>query len=156
MKKTRKQDNSQRKILLIQRAFRQNQSGAGIRAAKIYDEYCRKHHCTSCASCCKTLGPRITRSDVNELAKYLGMKAGEAETAFFRFDEDGDRVFKSMPCPFLQPDNLCSVYEARPRACRQYPHIQEEDFYSRLDLHAKNYFCCPAVRTVIDKMASDS
>ena len=67
-------------------------------------------------------------------------------------DEDGDKIFKTMPCPFLGADNLCVVYEARPRACREYPHITRHSFYKLLKTHKKNYDYCPAVIHVIDKL----
>ena len=43
------------------------------------------------------------------------------EAEFLQVDEDGDKVFKSMPCPFLGGDNLCSIYDVRPKACREFP-----------------------------------
>lgn len=45
---------------------------------------------------------------------------------YLRVDEDNDKVFKSMPCPFLGEDNLCSIYDIRPKACREFPHTDRK------------------------------
>jgi Fe-S-cluster containining protein len=57
-----------------------------------------------------------------------------------------------MPCPFLGADNYCSVYDDRPKACREYPHTDRKRFYQILDLTLKNTSTCPAVHLVIEKL----
>ena len=53
----------------------------------------------------------------------MRMKLGKFEETYLRVDEDGDKVFNCMPCPFLGADNLCSIYALRPKACREFPDI---------------------------------
>jgi Fe-S-cluster containining protein len=108
--------------------------------------------CLACANCCKTLGPRITDGDINRLAKYLRIKPARLVDDYLRIDEDGDYVFQSMPCPFLMPDNYCMVYEARPKACREYPHTDRKRFYQILNLTEKNVATCPAVYEVVERI----
>jgi Fe-S-cluster containining protein len=71
--------------------------------------------------------------------------------AYLRHDEDGDSIMAATPCPFLGPDRLCAVYEARPRACRAYPHT-ETDFSKHLGLHVGNLPVCPAVWMVVERL----
>ena len=108
--------------------------------------------CLECANCCKTLGPRITDGDIARLAKHLRIKPSKVVDEYLRIDEDGDYVFKSMPCPFLMPDNYCMVYESRPRACREYPHTDRKRFYQILDLTRKNVATCPAVYEIVERI----
>jgi len=108
--------------------------------------------CLECANCCKTLGPRITDVDIARLAKYLRIKPGKLIQQYMTIDEDGDYVFNVMPCPFLMPDNYCSVYDARPKACREYPHTDQKRFYQVLDLSQKNVEICPAVYLIVERI----
>ena len=70
-------------------------------AQEIHDEVFQEIDCTACANCCKTLGPDFKEADITRIAKYFKMKLPAFEAEFLQVDEDGDKVFKSMPCPFL-------------------------------------------------------
>ena len=67
------------------------------------------------------------------------MKLPAFEAEFLQVDEDGDKVFKSMPCPFLGGDNLCSIYDVRPKACREFPHTDRKKIYQINHLTIKKY-----------------
>ena len=85
---------------------------------QLHDEVSEKIDCLTCANCCRSLGPAIYDKDIERIAKALRIKPSEVVSSYLRIDEDGDYVFKSMPCPFLMDDNYCSIYESRPKACR--------------------------------------
>ena len=110
--------------------------------------------CLECANCCTTTGPLLTDKDISRLAKHLRLKDAEFVAEYVRVDEDGDQVFKSMPCPFLGADNYCSVYEHRPKACREYPHTDRVKQHQLLKLHLKNAEICPAVERVLQTVQS--
>ncbi|MFZ9981444.1 MAG: YkgJ family cysteine cluster protein [Cyclobacteriaceae bacterium] len=59
---------------------------------------------------------------------------------------------KSSPCPFLGDDNYCSVYEVRPKACREYPHTDRRKVSQILDLTFRNTLVCPAVLNILDRV----
>jgi uncharacterized protein len=80
------------------------------------------------------------------------MKPSELIERYLLLDSDGDYVFRSAPCPFLLPDNYCSIYDVRPRACREYPHTDRRRFHQILNLTYKNTFVCPIVDDVVDKL----
>lgn len=109
--------------------------------------------CLDCANCCKGLGPRLLRSDIEKLASHQKMKVADFMATYLREDEDGDQVFKTMPCPFLMPDNYCMVYDSRPRACREYPHTDQKNIRSILSLCIKNTETCPVVFGIFEKLA---
>lgn len=118
----------------------------------LHEKYSEAIDCTRCARCCKELGPRIEEKDVDRIAKALRMKSTDVITNYFRTDEDGDRVFQSMPCPFLADDNLCTIYESRPKACREYPHTDRKRFYQIYNLSMKNAETCPIVYEVMEEL----
>jgi Fe-S-cluster containining protein len=105
--------------------------------------------CLSCARCCKETGPLFTNKDVDKLARHLKISPGQLQDTYLRLDEDRDWVLKSTPCPFLLEDNRCSVYDARPRACRMYPHTDHVSMSEVLDLTKKNARICPAVAHIV-------
>ena len=106
-------------------------------------------NCLECANCCTTTGPLLTDTDIKRLSKHLRIKEVDFVQEYVLEDEDGDQVFKSMPCPFLGADNFCSVYDHRPKACKDYPHTDRVKQHQLLALHQKNKDICPAVEHVL-------
>lgn len=111
----------------------------------IHEEVFDSINCLDCGNCCRTLGPRITDRDIERIAQALRIKPHEVVQRHLHIDEDKDYVFRSMPCPFLGSDNYCSIYEDRPKACREYPHTDRKKFYQIHALTIKNAETCPAV-----------
>ncbi|MCH2215792.1 MAG: YkgJ family cysteine cluster protein [Flavobacteriales bacterium] len=121
-------------------------------AQKAHDEAFEEIDCLKCANCCKTTSPGMKERDVERLAKHLRERPSAVIEAYMVLDSDGDYVFKSAPCPFLGGDNYCSVYEARPNACREYPHTNRKRFHQLLNLTLKNTEICPAAVKVFDRL----
>lgn len=121
-------------------------------AKEIHDEVFREIDCTQCANCCKDLGPDLTEADITRMAKLFRMKLSTFEQTYLRVDEDGDKVFQSMPCPFLGPDNLCDVYDARPKACAAFPHTDSKRIYQINHLTIKNTLICPAAYEFVERL----
>ncbi len=117
-----------------------------------HEEAFEKVDCLECANCCRSLGPAIYDKDIERMAKTLRIKPSEVVVSYLKQDEDGDYVFRSMPCPFLMPDNYCSIYENRPKACREYPHTDRKKFYQLYKLTIKNTFTCPVAYEVVEKI----
>ncbi|WP_066629773.1 YkgJ family cysteine cluster protein [Labilibacter marinus] len=114
-----------------------------------------KIDCLECANCCKSISPIVIDRDIDRIAKHLKMKRPDVIDQYFEIDEDQDYVFKETPCPFLMPDNYCIIYEARPRACREYPHTDRKRFYQILNLTHRNSFVCPAVYEVLESLKKE-
>jgi uncharacterized protein len=108
--------------------------------------------CLTCANCCKTTSPIFYQNDIERVARALRMKPGEFIDQYLRLDEDNDYVLKSAPCPFLGNDNYCSVYEDRPKACREYPHTDRKKMVQIMDLTFKNTQVCPAVFEMVERL----
>ena len=119
---------------------------------QLHNEVSEKIDCLTCANCCRSLGPAIYDKDIERMAKALRIKPSEVVSSYLRIDEDGDYVFKSMPCPFLMDDNYCSIYESRPKACREYPHTDRKNFEQIYKLTVKNASTCPIAYEVLCKL----
>ena len=121
-------------------------------ADEIHEEVFREINCLDCANCCKSIPPILNEMDAKRAAKFLGMKPSDFKSQFVRIDEDMDMVINKSPCPFLENDNKCSIYDGRPRACREYPHTDNYEFQKNIKLHLKNSEYCPAVYHILDRM----
>lgn len=119
---------------------------------EIHEEVFDHIDCLSCANCCKTTGPLFTQKDIERLALFFRMKPSQFIEKYLRIDEDRDYVLQSVPCPFLGSDNYCSVYEHRPKACREYPHTNRKKFYQINALTLQNTLICPAAFEVVERM----
>lgn len=108
--------------------------------------------CLSCANCCKTTGPLYTEKDIERISKHLRMKQADFEAKFLRVDEDQDKVLQNLPCFFLDDDNTCSIYDVRPKACREYPHTDRKKIYQINNLTIQNTLICPATYVFVEKM----
>jgi uncharacterized protein len=122
------------------------------RVHALHEEVFDSINCLDCAHCCRTLGPRITDADVRRIAAFLRIKPSGFTDQYLVVDEEDDYIFRSMPCPFLGSDNYCSIYEVRPRACREYPHTDRRRVYQVMALTLKNSAVCPGVFEILERL----
>lgn len=108
--------------------------------------------CLECANCCKTTGPLFTTKDIERISKFFKMKPQQFIDTYLRIDEDNDYVLQSVPCTFLGADNYCSIYEVRPKACREFPHTDRKKFQQISNLTLKNVAICPAAFNIVEAM----
>ena len=104
--------------------------------------------CLLCANCCKTTSPIFRDIDIKRIAKKLKISEAVFERTYLKTDEDNDWVLKTAPCHFLGSDNICSIYDFRPQACREYPHTDRKKIVQVLDLTERNVSICPAVADI--------
>ncbi|MBD1259423.1 YkgJ family cysteine cluster protein [Maribacter polysiphoniae] len=108
--------------------------------------------CLTCANCCKTTGPLFTNIDIERISKFFRMKPQKFIAQFLRVDEDNDYVLQEVPCTFLGDDNRCSIYDVRPKACREFPHTDRKKFQQISNLTLKNVAICPAAFNIVEEM----
>lgn len=108
--------------------------------------------CLKCANCCKTTGPLFTDKDIDRISKYLKMKPQAFIASYLRIDEENDYVLQQVPCAFLGADNYCSIYDVRPKACREFPHTDRKKFQQISHLTLKNVAICPAAFNIVEEM----
>ncbi|MCE3229799.1 MAG: putative Fe-S oxidoreductase [Bacteroidetes bacterium] len=117
-----------------------------------HDEAFENIDCLTCANCCKTTSPIFYQRDIERAAKACRLKPGEFIEKYLRVDEDSDYVLRQAPCPFLDGENYCVIYEDRPNACREYPHTNRKKMQQILDLTFKNTLVCPAVLRITEEI----
>lgn len=120
----------------------------------LHEEAFSRIDCLDCAACCKNYSPRFKTPDIKRISKSLGMKEGAFIEKYLRLDEEGDFVVKTTPCPFLQKDNRCGIYDIRPSDCSRFPYTDEDVLLKRPALTLKNVTFCPAVFHVLEKLAA--
>lgn len=120
--------------------------------SSLHIEAFKKIDCLKCANCCRNLGPIIKEKDISRISKLFKEKPGKFVNEYLKIDEDSDYVFKEMPCPFLQEDNLCIIYDMRPDACRKYPYTDQRAIRKLLNQLYKDRMTCPAVVYILEKM----
>lgn len=118
----------------------------------LHEEVFEHIDCLKCANCCKTTSPIFYERDIDRISKRLRIRPSDFIDKYLHIDEDKDYVLNVAPCPFLDAENYCLVYEDRPTACREYPHTNRKRFHQILDLTLKNTFVCPAVYQVVEEM----
>lgn len=89
------------------------------------------YNCGKCpAYCCSYPRVIVTPEDVARLAKHFGISAKKARKRFTKKGEEkGERILRHQEdhvydsvCRFLDRETRgCTIYEARPGICREYP-----------------------------------
>ena len=119
---------------------------------ELHEEEFERTDCLKCANCCKTTGPLFTDKDIQRISKHFRMKEFDFINTYLRIDEDRDYVLQQTPCTFLGADNYCSIYEVRPKACREFPHTDRKKFQQISKLTMENVKMCPAAFNIVEKM----
>jgi uncharacterized protein len=86
----------------------------------------RQMDCTTCANCCRHSVVTVSSSEIEAIARHLRCEIKEVITQYTVPDPEASatRILRSTKdgCVFLD-GNLCMIYEARPKACRDFPHV---------------------------------
>ncbi|HWQ56845.1 MAG TPA: YkgJ family cysteine cluster protein [Bryobacteraceae bacterium] len=86
----------------------------------------RHTDCTKCANCCRHSVVSVNKAEIEQIAKYLGATPETVARLYTVPDPDAPAsrtlLNSGEGCVFLD-GNLCVIYEARPRACREFPHV---------------------------------
>ena len=118
----------------------------------LHEKEFEKTDCLQCANCCKTSSPIFTDKDIFRISKSLKIKEHKFIEQYLERDSDDFMVLKSVPCTFLDGDNSCSIYDVRPKACREYPHTNRKKFIQLTSLTMKNIEICPAAYNIIETL----
>jgi uncharacterized protein len=92
-------------------------------ARKLYD-------CMKCPGyCCSYPAVQVKESDVKRIAKHFDMSIEAANKKFFKMDKNHGKIMRRQKdqhfgkiCQFFDTDaRRCTIYHARPYACRDFP-----------------------------------
>jgi Fe-S-cluster containining protein len=95
----------------------------------------------------------VSRLDIDDLAQYLDMPAEQVIKEYTIQDpEDWETILRKTNdgCVFLD-GNLCMVYEARPRACREFPYLvgNQRSLGGRMSSVCKHASVCPIISNTL-------
>lgn len=82
------------------------------------------HTCVGCGKCCYCSPIVITGKDIRVMACKLGMNVKEFKKQYteqYPGVPGLSHFKKESPCTFLDENNRCKIYDARPDVCRHYP-----------------------------------
>jgi len=122
----------------------------------IATEVSKSIDCTACANCCRESVVAVEAADIASIARHLGYDTARVEALYTAPGEEDSsrRVLKSgsAGCVFLS-GNLCVIYEARPKACRDFPHAAPgaHTLGSRLESHLRWAARCPIIYNALEQ-----
>lgn len=110
--------------------------------------------CLTCANCCKTMTPTLTKADRLRISEHLNISKKEFEEKYLAHDKKSkDWQMAKQPCVFLdQQTNKCTIYEIRPTDCREFPHLVKQPLEDYVYIHKQNIRYCPATYLWVEKM----
>ena len=101
-----------------------------------------QYSCSKCpAYCCSYPEIEVPTRDIERLPKHFGLPYAVAEERFTKYDAKEkvrelrhrqDRIFTSVCMLLDQKTRRCTVYEARPAVCREYPDTKRCGYYEFL------------------------
>ncbi|HEY9169079.1 MAG TPA: YkgJ family cysteine cluster protein [Lutibacter sp.] len=120
---------------------------------ELHNSEFKRTDCLTCGNCCKTTSPIFTEKDIQRIAKHVKMKEFQFISTYLERDQDDFYVLKTAPCSFLDlNDNMCTIYDVRPKACNEYPHTNRRKFIQLTSLTLKNTEICPAVYNIVEAL----
>jgi len=154
----RRLEQQQREENVRFRAYLRRHRHTDRRLRRFGEEIEAQIDCSACANCCRVPEVAITAKDIEKLAKFIGASQPEFVEQFTARDESGAVILKrnESGCVFLE-GNLCSVYEARPQNCANFPHIVRGagSISSRLPRLLERASYCPIVYNWLERVKDD-
>lgn len=98
------------------------------------------YNCSKCpAYCCSYDRVEVTKRDLLRIANHFGISYNQAERRYTKASPVGrvlrhqkDHIFRKV-CEFLDTEKRqCTVYDARPAVCREYPDSPRCGYYDFL------------------------
>lgn len=115
----------------------------------------RQIDCTQCANCCRRMIVEVTPAEIQAIAAHLGVPVPDVMQKHVD-PEPGDSAHKIMrtehgACTFLN-GNLCSIYDVRPAACREFPHVAvgAHTLGARMESVCRHSSVCPILFNAIE------
>lgn len=154
----RRIEQQQREENVRFRAYLKHHRHSDRRLRRFGEEIEAEIDCTACANCCRVGEVAITERDIEKLAKFVGASEREFVEQYTVRDDAGAMLLKrnERGCVFLE-GNLCSVYEARPQNCANFPHVVRGagSIASRMWRFLDRASYCPIVFNWMERVKED-
>lgn len=104
-----------------------------------------KFSCLMCGNCCRFNVITLTAPDIRRIE-------AEGYTGFVEETGDGEKKLRMVRgrCMFVR-DDKCSIYEHRPRVCREFPFRKTLGFIP----NAREWSCCPGMKEFKKKLKGE-
>jgi uncharacterized protein len=111
--------------------------------------------CRQCAECCRVTEVQLVDRDVEHLSRFLGVSQKKFLEEYTQKGEDDELILRrtNQGCVFLD-GNDCTVYEARPGNCNDFPHLLRGagSLQSKMWHMADRATYCPIVYNWLEKV----
>ncbi len=129
------------------------------RLRRLAEEIEDQTDCTQCGNCCKVATTTLQGRDVDRLARFLRLKPAKFLEQYTMQSEEEGLILKRTDekgCVFLD-GAICSVYEARPSTCEDFPHLRRGagSLVSRLWQFIDRACYCPIVYNSMEAWKQD-
>jgi Fe-S-cluster containining protein len=122
---------------------------------RLNDEISLQVDCTQCGNCCRSLMINVDEVDATRLSKHLQLDKEDFYNRYVERSSQGSlAVMNAIPCHFLH-ENKCTVYEARPKECREFPGLHHPGFTKRLFTIFMHYGRCPIIYNVVERLKDE-
>lgn len=112
----------------------------------------RQIDCLACGNCCNSLVPRVKEEEINYLASLDNVSVEDFICDHIEEDKyEGSLFLKATPCRYLN-GKACTIYENRPKECREYPYTHRRGFVFRSLSMITNYAICPIVFNIMENL----
>jgi Fe-S-cluster containining protein len=111
--------------------------------------------CTSCANCCRYSVVPVSKQEIERIAAHIGVTVETVVQVHTVADPEApnSRILLNSRkgCSFLD-GNLCTIYEARPKACRDFPHVTvgTHSLGSRASSQGRWAHLCPIIYNALE------
>jgi Fe-S-cluster containining protein len=106
------------------------------------------YSCAKCPGyCCSYPDIEIARADIKRIARHFEITYEQAEKRYTRAHPSSgahllrhrrDKIFTSTCILFDQNKRCCTIYQARPDVCRQYPDSKRCGYYDFLSFEREH------------------
>lgn len=117
----------------------------------------RQVDCRECGNCCRETRVTVSEAEIATIAEHLKMSVEEVRRQYTEVDVVEHSLLLAQPggaaCTFLD-GRLCLIYEARPLACREFPHVHtgHASLGSRLSSIGRHVSICPILYAAMEEM----
>ena len=119
---------------------------------RLHREVTRRIDCLECGNCCNSLVPKVREEEIIYLAGLDNISVEEYTKEHLDEDKYEASLFlKVTPCRYLEGKS-CTIYENRPKECREYPYTHRRGFNRRTLNMITNYAICPIVFNIMENL----
>lgn len=117
----------------------------------LHDELFAQYDCSQCRNCCKELVASIEEEEISPAAALLGLSAAEFKERYLKV-ENGEYLFKTKPCCFLDTEANCMIHQCMPETCRNYPYTNKPDRLLSMISTIESALICPVVFEMLERL----